>query len=39
VPRGRGASILSGSDLDDLHAQGILTDEEFNAKKAQILGL
>lgn len=34
-----------GSDLDelqklaDLHAQGILTDEEFNAKKAQILGL
>lgn len=33
------------SDLDelqklaDLHAQGILTDEEFAAKKAQILGL
>jgi len=34
-----------GDDLDqlqklaDLHAQGILTDEEFEAKKAQILGL
>jgi hypothetical protein len=34
-----------GSDLDqlqklgELHAQGILTDEEFAAKKAQILGL
>ena len=33
------------SDLDelqklaDLHAEGILTDEEFAAKKAQILGL
>ena len=34
-----------GSDLDqlqklaDLHAQGILTDDEFAAKKNQILGL
>ncbi len=34
-----------GSDLDelkklgDLHAEGILTDEEFTAKKKQILGL
>ena len=34
-----------GSDLDqlqklaDLHSQGILSDEEFDAKKAQILGL
>lgn len=34
----------TGSDLDELaklgelHAQGILTDEEFAAKKAQILG-
>jgi len=34
-----------GTDLDqlqqiaDLHAQGILTDEEFAAKKAQILGI
>ena len=25
--------------LAELHAQGILTDEEFAAKKAQILGL
>ena len=25
--------------LADLHAQGVLTDEEFAAKKAQILGL
>ena len=25
--------------IADLHAQGILTDEEFAAKKAQILGL
>jgi Short C-terminal domain len=34
-----------GSDLDELtklaqlHEQGILTDEEFAAKKAQILGI
>lgn len=34
-----------GTDLDELeklaelHARGILTDEEFSAKKAQILGL
>lgn len=39
------ASSGGMSDLDqlqklaDLHAQGILTDEEFAAKKAQILGL
>ena len=25
--------------LADLHSQGILTDEEFAAKKAQILGI
>jgi len=25
--------------LGDLHTKGILTDEEFSAKKAQILGL
>jgi hypothetical protein len=25
--------------LGELHAQGILTDEEFAAKKKQILGL
>jgi hypothetical protein len=39
------AEAGGGSDLDqlqklaDLHAQGILTDEEFAAKKKQILGL
>lgn len=38
-------SASGGDDLDqlqklaDLHAAGILTDEEFAAKKAQILGL
>jgi hypothetical protein len=38
-------SSSAGSDLDELrtlaelHEQGILTDEEFAAKKAQILGL
>ena len=39
------AAGSGGSDLDqleklaELHQQGILTDEEFAAKKAQILGL
>lgn len=39
------AAPSGGTDADqlqklaDLHEQGILTDEEFNAKKAQILGL
>lgn len=39
------APAAGSSDLDqleklaDLHAQGILTDEEFAAKKKQILGL
>jgi hypothetical protein len=39
------APASGGGDLDELqklgelHAQGILTDEEFAAKKAQILGL
>ena len=42
---GEPAAAAGGDDLDqlqklaDLHAQGILTDEEFEAKKAQILGL
>jgi len=27
------------TQLANLHAQGILTDEEFSAKKAQILGI
>ena len=40
-----GAASSTGGDLDqleklaELHEQGILTDEEFAAKKAQILGL
>ena len=46
-PGGGMAAPAAGSagDLDELaklgelHAQGILTDEEFTAKKAQILGL
>ena len=40
------APAASGDDdmaqlekLGDLHAKGILTDEEFAAKKAQILGI
>jgi hypothetical protein len=39
------APAQGGSDLDELtklaqlHEQGILTDEEFAAKKAQILGI
>jgi hypothetical protein len=32
-------SIAEIQKLADLHAQGILTDEEFSAKKAQILGI
>ncbi len=32
-------SIAEIQQLADLHAQGILTDEEFAAKKAQILGI
>jgi hypothetical protein len=32
-------SIAELQQLADLHAQGILTDEEFAAKKAQILGI
>jgi hypothetical protein len=44
-PAAPAAASSGGSDLDqleklaDLHAKGILTDEEFAAKKAQILGL
>ncbi len=40
-----GSTPSGGSDLDqlqklaDLHEQGILTDEEFAAKKKQILGM
>jgi len=32
-------AIAELQQLADLHAQGILTDEEFAAKKAQILGI
>ena len=40
APAGGGASDLDQlQKLAELHAQGILTDEEFAAKKAQILGL
>lgn len=36
---GGGTDLEQLQQLGDLHAQGILTDEEFAAKKAQILGL
>jgi hypothetical protein len=32
-------SIAELEKLAELHSQGILTDEEFSAKKAQILGI
>jgi hypothetical protein len=32
-------SVAQLEQLADLHAKGILTDEEFSAKKAQILGI
>jgi hypothetical protein len=32
-------SMAQLEQLGDLHAKGILTDEEFAAKKAQILGI
>jgi hypothetical protein len=34
-----GDDVAQLQQLADLHAQGILTDEEFAAKKAQILGI
>ena len=36
APAGDAAEL---QQLADLHTQGILTDEEFAAKKAQVLGL
>jgi hypothetical protein len=43
APQASGESAPDDLDqlqkLADLHAAGILTDEEFEAKKAQILGL
>ena len=34
-----GGEVDELKQIADLHAQGILTDEEFAAKKAQILGI
>ena len=39
APAGGSTDLDQLKQLGDLHAQGILTDEEFEAKKAQILGL
>jgi hypothetical protein len=38
APAGSG-EVDELKQIADLHAQGILTDEEFAAKKAQILGI
>jgi hypothetical protein len=44
-PQEPAAAAPAGDDMDELrqlaelHQQGILTDEEFAAKKAQILGI
>ena len=36
----RGESLVDSlKDLNELHSQGILTDEEFNAAKRRLLGL
>jgi hypothetical protein len=37
-PAGGGDQIEQLKQLGELHAQGILTDEEFAAQKAKILG-
>ncbi len=39
APASDGSYLDQLQKLADLHAQGILTDEEFQAKKEQILGL
>ena len=39
APSSGGGDLDQLEQLADLHAKGILTDEEFAAKKAQILGL
>ena len=36
--RGSGDKIAQLKQLGDLHASGVLTDEEFTAEKAKILG-
>jgi Short C-terminal domain len=38
-PAAAGDDMAELQKLADLHAQGILTDEEFAAKKKQILGI
>ena len=37
--RGPGDATAELTQLAQLHCQGILTDEEFSAKKAQLLGI
>ena len=39
APRSGNAGNAELTQLAQLHQQGILTDEEFSAKKAQILGI
>lgn len=39
APPAGGSDVDELKELAELHAQGILTDEEFAAKKAQILGI
>ena len=39
APAGTDDSVAQLEQLADLHSKGILTDEEFAAKKAQILGI
>lgn len=38
-PAAASGDVAELQQLADLHAQGILTDEEFTAKKAQVLGI
>ena len=39
APAAADDDVTELQQIADLHAQGILTDEEFAAKKAQILGI
>ncbi len=39
APAAETSEVDELKQIADLHAQGILTDEEFAAKKAQILGI
>jgi hypothetical protein len=38
-PQGAGDEMAELEKMAELHKQGVLTDEEFQAKKKQILGL